>query len=212
MTKKPIIVIGSGGHAKSLIDSIERIGAYDIKGMVSLEQSDTYKDYRVIGNDNDLEKLFQGGINRAAIGIGYLGEGDLRERLVSKLHTIGFDLPAIVDPTAVMASDVQIADGVFIGKGAIINSNVQIGECSIINSGSIVEHDVTVGSFCHVAPGSVLCGDVSLGKASFVGATAVLKQGVKVGERSVIGAGAVTLSSIPSGEVWIGNPAKKMEV
>ena len=44
-----LLILGSGGHAKSLIDAIEHQGKYRIAGLVSLNQSDSYRKYRVIG-------------------------------------------------------------------------------------------------------------------------------------------------------------------
>lgn len=42
----------------------------------------------------------------------------------------------------------------------------------------------------------------------FVGAHSIILKGVTIGERSIIGAGSVVTKSIPSGEIWAGNPAK----
>lgn len=205
-----LLILGSGGHAKSLIDAIEHQGKYRIAGLVSLNQSDSYRKYRVIGCDDDLESLFNQGIRYAAIGIGFLGAGDLRERLVQRLKNIGFFLPLIIDPSAVIADDVEIGEGAFIGKGAILNSGACIGDFSIINSGAIVEHDTFVSNYCHVAPGAVLCGEAKLGVCSFVGAGSVVLPQLSIGDHSIVGAGSVVLKNISSHEVWVGNPAKVM--
>lgn len=210
MDSASILILGSGGHAKSLIDAIEHQGKYRIAGLVSINQSDSYRKYHVIGCDDDLELLFRQGIHCAAIGIGFLGVGDLRERLVQKLKAIGFFLPSIIDPSAVIADDVEVGEGTFIGKGTILNSGAHIGNFSIVNSGAIVEHDTCVGNYCHVAPGAVLCGEVALEACSFVGAGSVVLPQLSIGDHSIVGAGSVVLRNISSHEVWVGNPAKMM--
>lgn len=60
MEMEDIILIGSGGHAKGVIDTIERQGKYRIVGLIEKEENKgkKYKNYEVIGSDDDLEKLF----------------------------------------------------------------------------------------------------------------------------------------------------------
>ena len=157
-------------HAASVIDSLEQEGKYDITGYVVNDEKAGNSDYPIIGTDSDLERLYQSGIRNIAIGIGYLGKSELREKLYKHIKSIGFCLPVISDPSAMISKRAEIAEGTFIGKGAIINRGAVIKEACIINSGAIVEHDCTVDEFSHISVGSVLCGGVSIGKATFVGA------------------------------------------
>ena len=186
-----IVILGNGGHAKSLIDIIEREKRYEIAGYVVNENDSESSGakYPRLGEDAQLEQIFQSGIINAAIGVGYMGRSDLREKLWLQLKKIGFFLPVICDPSAVLAGDVRIGEGSFIGKGSIINANASVGKMCIINTGAIIEHDCEVGDFSHISVGSVLCGNVKVGAASFVGANATVIQGVSIGQGCTIGAG-----------------------
>lgn len=186
-----ILILGNGGHAGSLIDIIERQNKYAISGLVVNEEGADCGGYPVIGKDDDLESLFSGGIKNAAIGVGYLGKSNLREKLYDKLKHIGFELPVICDPSAVLSKRVRIGEGSFIGKGAIINACVSIGKMCIINSGAVIEHDCSVGDFSHVSVASVLCGGVNVGRASFIGANSTVIQGKAIGQGCIIAAGTV---------------------
>lgn len=186
-----IILLGIGGHAHSIVDSIESSNEYSICGFLDVPEKvgEQYRGYEVIGTDDLLEDCFQRGIRNAFVSIGYLGTGNIRNILYERIKAVGFHLPNIVDKTAVIAKDVVMGEGNFVGKEAIINSAAKIGNMCIINTGAIVEHDCKVGDFSHVSVGSVLCGDVHVGQSSFIGANATVIQGKNIGNNCIVGAG-----------------------
>ena len=51
---------------------------------------------------------------------------------------------------------------------------------------------------------------VTIGDHVFVGANAMILKGVTIGEKAIIGAGSVVTKNVPPGEIWGGNPAKKI--
>lgn len=193
-----IILIGIGGHAKGIVDIIEKQDRYHIVGFVNKNgENKYYKEYEVIGDDNDLETFYlENGVKQAFISIGYMGDSDLREKLYERLKSIGYHLPIIIDQTAAIAENVLIGEGTFIGKNAVVNANAKIGRMCIINDGAIIEHDCSVGDFSHVAVGAVVCGMSKIGERSFVGANATVIQCVDVGNCVIIGAATVVLSDI----------------
>lgn len=186
-----IILLGIGGHAHSIVDSIESSNEYSICGFLDVSEKigEQYRGYKVIGTDDLLEDFFQRGIRNAFVSIGFLGTGNIRNILYERIKAVGFHLPNIVDRTAVIAKDVIMGEGNFVGKAAIINSASQIGNMCIINTGAIVEHDCSVRDFSHVSVGSVLCGDVHVGQSSFIGANATVIQGKNIGDNCIVGAG-----------------------
>ncbi len=194
---KKIVLIGYGGHAESIIDSIKQAGVYEIVGYTDLKKADFETDYPYLGNDDVLADVYSKGVDSAAICIGYLGQSDIRDRLYEKVKRIGFRLPCIVDKTAALAADVLIEDGSYVGKGAIVNSKSKIGKMCIVNSGAVVEHGNRVGDFSHVSVGAVLCGNVMVGDHVFVGANATVVQGVNIQAYSSIGAGTIVLKDVP---------------
>ena len=197
-----IIILGKGGHAESLVDIVERENKYEIAGYVvnDIEEVE-YEKYPIIGRDQDLERIFKNGIRYAALGIGYLGKSDLREKLWNKLKTIGYVFPVICDPSAVLAGNVKLGDGTMVGKGAIVNANAAVGKMCIVNTGAIIEHDCVVEDFSHIAVGSVLCGNVRVGRASFIGANATVIQGKCIGNKCIVGAGTVVRKNVGNGHV-----------
>lgn len=193
-----IVLLGCGGHARSVVDCIERNGKFNIAGFISnsMDNSFIYRDYRIIGNDDDLQKIYDSGIRYAFISIAYLGKGNIRDRLYEKLKKIGYRLPVIIDASAVVARDAQIEEGVFVGKNAVVNSNATIGKMAIINTAAIVEHDCQIGPFCHIAVSAVICGASKVGNNTLIGANATIIQSVDIGKDCIIGAGSIIKKNV----------------
>lgn len=204
-----IILIGYGGHARSVADCIERRHAFRIAGYTEFVPQNS--EYRYLGRDDELERLYRNGILNAVICVGYLGKGDLRERLYQKLKKIGYNLPAILDPSAIVSDRAVLGEGSFVGKGAIVNSGAQIGRACIVNTMSLIEHNCVVGDFVHLAVGAVLCGGVLVERNAFVGAGATVLQARRIGEGSLIGAGAVVTTDIPGNCTAVGIPARPIK-
>ena len=164
MDYQKILLVGGGGHCRSVLDSLLSAGGYDDIGIIDPRTSggSAPMNIPVLGGDSDLPRLFAAGWTHAAVTLGSVGNPARRRTLYRMLKDIGFSLPVIADPSAVIGRETTLGEGVFIGKGAVVNSGVQIGPCAIINTGALVEHDCVVGAFAHIGPGGVLCGDVTL--------------------------------------------------
>lgn len=207
---KKIVLLGSGGHAKSVVDSIEQTGEYQIVGFLEVKekQAFSYHNYPVIGTDNDLERLYERGVEYAFITIGYIGKPTARELLYHRLEQAHFQIPVVIDASACIACDVIIGEGSFIGKNAIVNADANIGKMCIINSGVIIEHECEVGDYSHIAVGAVLCGGVCVGRETLIGANATILQERKIGNHAIVGAGTVITKDIARGCTVVGNPAR----
>ncbi len=193
-----IVLLGIGGHAHSVIDSIERAGKYRIIGFFDREemQGSTYRDYPVLGVDADMGRYFEKGVKNAFVTVGFMGQGNVRERLFRQLKEVGYTLPNMIDDTAVVSDHAELGEGVFVGKKAVINADAKIGDMCIVNTGAIIEHDCIVNDFSHISVGSVLCGNVQIGRAAFVGANATVIQGIHIGNKCVIGAGTTVKKNV----------------
>lgn len=210
MGNKRMLLVGGGGHCRSVLDCLRRIGTYETFGII--DQEGTLHSSRfgvpITGSDADLPELFAGGWTSAVIALGSIGNPERRQALFERLKIIGFSLPPVVDPSALIGYEAIVKEGAFIGKGTVVNVGAQIGCCAIINTGAVVEHDCTIGNFVHVSPGCTLCGGVAVGENTHVGAGSVVRQQVQIGRNCLIGAGSVVVSSIPDGAEAYGNPCK----
>lgn len=210
---KKLLLIGGGGHCKTVIEAIESTNAYDDIGIIDLAKNIGEKilNNLIIGSDRDLNELREKGYTDAFISMGSIGHSLKRQALYQMIKELKFKLPIIIDKTANVSSYSQISEGTFIGKKVIINADTVIGKCVILNTGSIIEHDCQIGDFAHLAPGTVLSGDVKIAKAAHIGANSVIRQKITVGEGSLIGIGSVVVKDIEKNSLAFGNPCREVK-
>lgn len=194
---KKIVLIGYGGHANGILDTIRQKEEYEVVGYTDNKPLKENTKYPYLGNDDVLQRIFDEGVHYAAICVGYLGNSNIRDVLYGIVKTIGFQIPAIIDKTAILADDILIGEGSYIGKGAIVNAKSNIGKMCIINSGAVIEHESHVKDFTHVSVNAVLCCNVVLEDHVFIGANATIIQDIQIHHHSRIGAGSVILKDVP---------------
>ena len=193
---KKIFLIGSGGHAKNLINIINE-NNQNIHGIISnkLEKNTKVYNIDVIGNDDDLLSY-----NCSEIllvnGIGFTPKSNARNEFSKKMRKKGYMFLTVIDKNAMVAKNSTLMDGVQIMKGVIIQTNTQIGEDTIINTGSIVEHDCKIASDCHLSPGVVCNGNVTINKRSFVGSGSTIINNITIGKDCFIAAGSIVYEDI----------------
>lgn len=208
-----IILIGGGGHCKSVIDSISKSKEYNIVGILDLHDKvgDEIFGVKVIGTDDKLEYYYKNGVSNIFLTIGSIGDTALRRKLYSVALNIGYSFPNIIDSTAIVSDKIEMGYGNFIGKRTIINAGTKIDNNCIINTGAIIEHDCHIESFCHVAPGATISGNVVIGENTHIGTNSTIIQNIVIGSNSIIGAGSVIVKDIKSNVKAYGNPCKEVK-
>lgn len=179
--KEKIILIGGGGHCKSVIDVVEQEGRFEIAGIIEkyVGESKVVLGYPLIGTDDALEKLRQE-YSYACVSIGHLTSNKVRVKLFEKLKVLEFKMPVIISPFAYVSQHATIGNGTIVMHHAMLNATVEVGENCIINSKALLEHDVFVGDNCHISTGAILNGGVSVASNSFVGSGSIVKQGIEI--------------------------------
>ncbi|WP_051638640.1 acetyltransferase [Butyrivibrio sp. NC2002] len=205
-----IVMIGGGGHCKSVIDAALRTKRYEKIYVTdtTLNAGDNVLGCEVVGNDEALYRLFSEGVTKAFITVGFIKPSGIRRKLFYMANDIGFTFPNIIDPSAVVSAYAKLGTGIFVGKNAVINADATVGDNAIINTGAIVEHDCMVGEFAHIAVGARVCGESRVGDNSLIGAGATILQCVEIGSDSILGAGSVATKNIGTFCTAVGAPAK----
>ena len=209
-----IVLIGGGEHATVIVSILKKIDKYNIVGYTDIVKKGSILGINYLGDDGILETL----INKykscsAVIGIGIITLSHIDKRIIiqKKLGSLGYHLPVIISPHAVINENVELGEGTVIFDNAVIITGTKVGENAIINTNSTIDHDCRIGNHVHVAPGVTLSGRVVVGHKSFIGAGATLIHNISIGENCIIGAGAVVTEDCLKPGTYIGVPAKLIE-
>ena len=189
---KKIILIGGGGHCKSVIDVIEQEKKYKIHGIVDKPKflGSKILGYKVIGSDLDLEYLAQEYKN-AIITVGQVKSPLVRIKLFKMASKAGFKFPSIISPRAYVSKHSSIGMGTIVMHNAVVNADVSIGKNCIINTKSLIEHDCEISDHCHISTNAVLNGSVKMKSKCFIGSSATIRDGIIIKEDSFIKANSL---------------------
>jgi UDP-perosamine 4-acetyltransferase len=195
---KPVAILGGGGHARVVMDTL-RLAGFEILGVVD-PKSDVHLPVGIRHLGVDLSAINPDSCD-LALGVGSIDVGarNPRPRLFAEAKAAGFAFVQFRHPSALVAGDVAVAEGVQIMAGSVIQPGVSLGQNVIVNTSASLDHDCRVGDHVHVAPGVVLSGDVDVGNGVHLGTGAIVIHGVRIGAEAMIGAGVVVTETVAAG-------------
>ena len=202
---EPIVGLGAGTHAKSVLEAIRSAGLYDVVALVD-------DDPRLAGSEllgvPITSSLDAYDAALAFLGVGGIGDTGPRRRAAERLLAADFELPPVLHATAAVSPWATLGRGAQVLATAVVNAEARLGDGALVNTGAVIEHDCVVGEFAHVAPGATLGGGVAVGAGAHVGMGAAVIEGVTVGERAFVAAGAVVVADVAAGVRVAGVPAR----
>jgi len=211
---KDIVVIGSGGFSKQVIEIIETINSFDkeynILGIIDDDKSlmgTEVLGYNVIGDTNYTKQLAH---KREISGVIAIADGNVRKQISKKLNNVKWR--NLIHPSAIVSDYSKMGEGNIICAGVVINPDFKMGNHSHINIGSTLGHDVSILDYVTVMPGGRISGNVKLKSNAMLGTGSTVIQGLIIEENVVLGAGAVVIKNTEPNHLYIGVPAKKNTV
>lgn len=206
---QPVILIGSGGHAKVLIDILHTIKNYTIIGVTSnsLKRGDLFEGYKVLGEDSVIAE-FSPQIHLIAMGLGGYRNNILRGEVYSYIKNLGFTFMNVIHPRAILSESTKLGEGVVIFPGVIVNTEVVIGNNTIIATGSTIDHETIIGNNVLISAGVTIGANVHIQDNSLLALGAKVVSGMTIGRNAVVAAGAVVINNVRENEIVYGVPAK----
>lgn len=199
---KNLYIIGAGGYAKSVLDSLD---CYSYKSISFIDQykTGTHIGYPIISNKIPAELVISDSLFFVAIG-----DNDDRRKWFIEIKRKKGELINVIDTSAIISKNAKIGEGCFIGKYAIVNSDVIVKDNCVINTRALVEHGCRIHAHANISTNAVLNGDVSVEESSFIGSSSVTNGQISIGKNVMVGSGSVVTRSIPDNSVAVGIPAK----
>jgi sugar O-acyltransferase (sialic acid O-acetyltransferase NeuD family) len=207
---KDIIILGSGGHAKVVIDILERMNKYRIIGVtsVSLEKGSSFLGYPVLGDDTVLPAYKEKGINLVAMGLGGYKNNDGRRNLYFFAKEKGFQFVNAIHSASVISNSAILGEGVTIFAGVILNTEVKVGNNVIVATGSTVDHETVIEDHVLVSAGVTIGAYVHIKEGALLALGSKIISGIQIGKDSLIAAGAVVVNNLTDNSRVYGIPAK----
>lgn len=176
-----IIILGSGGHARSCLDVIKMGKKFSFYAFVDNFEKESSK----ILSEKNLAEIRKK-IKYALIGVGQIKSHLPRLKIFNNLKKLNYILPIIKSPIAYISKEATIGEGSILLHRAIINSGAKIGKNTIINTGAIIEHDVTIGNNCHISTGVIINGGCKISDNTFIGSNSVVANNININKLKFI--------------------------
>lgn len=207
----PVVILGAGGHAKVLINCLQLRGqrVLGVTTPDTTQHGTLFCGVPVLGNDNALVAYAPTDV-ALVNGLGSVQCDGRRAALFAVWKKKGYRFASVVHPSAIIADNVVLGEGVQIMAGVVVQPGCTIAENSIVNTRASIDHDVVVGKHVHIAPGCVLSGGISIGDGSHLGTGCVVIQGITIGKSALVAAGAVVVRSVPTNAHMRGVPAREI--
>ena len=210
----PLILVGAGGFTRETVQVVHRIQRvsprWDPIWIVDDDPARTGSEVGGLAVAGDVASVAGHPDASVVVPIGNPANFVARAQVVERLDLGAGRHPTLVDPTAVLGSSVELGWGTIVHPGCVLTADVVVGRHVAMMPTVVLTHDDVVGDFVTFASGVRVGGGARIGEGAYLGAGATIREGVEVGPWSLVGAGAVVVGDVPPGEVWVGNPARRL--
>lgn len=205
MIPRGLLLIGCGGHARSVADVALDLGVEELLFVdVNARPGETIGGFAVT-------PIWPHALRSDWCVMPAAGSASARARAVGEARRQDLALAALVSRRAYVASTAVVMPGAFVAHGAHVGPYARIGEGAIVNTGAVVDHESVVEAYAHVAVNATVAGRCTVGANSALGAGAVVIDNVSVGADISIGAGGVVVADLVEPGVYVGVPVRRVQ-
>ena len=142
-----LLILGAGGFGQMAKETALELGYEQV---VFLDDAAVGED--VIGRCCDYILHHE----EYPVAVAAFGNNKTRLYWTDKLLAAGYQVPALVHPSAVVSPSAVLESGCFVMQRAVVNTHTRLERAALINSGAVVDHDSVVCAGAHVGLGSIV--------------------------------------------------------
>lgn len=212
---KDLVIYGAGGFGReiaAIIQSINKVTpTWNALGFIDdgvpAGTSNSYG--KVLGNLSFLNEF----PNPISVVIA-IASPKILEMLVQKITNPNISYPNIIAPDVLFfdKATLIIGKGNVLGFGCRLSTDVKLGNFNMVNGMTSIGHDVKIGDYNVFQPETRISGETNIGNSNFFGVRSLALQGLKIGNHTRIGAGSVVMRNTKDNCLYLGNPAKRVEI
>ena len=216
---KDIAIFGAGGFGREIACLIEWIN----KSIKNEEEKwnlvGFFADGATIGEKNEYGTLLGGRkeLNERTKPLGLviaIGTPKAVRYIAESITNPKVFFPNLIAPNVVFldAENYKIGRGNIICNNCMVSCNVTIGDFNIFNGYIPIGHDTVIGNYNVIMPSVNISGGVVMGNGNFMGVKSTVLQYLKIGNDVRVGANSLIMRNTKDGKLYVGVPAKKMEL
>ena len=205
---KPLILVGGGGHCRSVIDAAQSAGL-TVKGILdkSAPVGTEVLGVSVIGGDDMIADLVYDW--DFVVTVGFIRDNTVRQKLCLQIQNADGNFGTVIASTAYVSPYAQIGSGTVVLQHATVNAAARVGANCILNTGCVIEHDCVIGAGTHISTGVLVNGGARIGQNTFIGSGTVVNNGISVCDGVIVASGSVVTKDITEPGFYRGAPAIK---
>ena len=212
---KDIAIYGFGGFGHEVACLINHINracpTWNLIGYIDdgVEAGTSCKYGKVLGNCETLNAW-----DKPISVVIAIGSTKYLEIVSKRITNPNVDFPNLIAPNVFYFDE----ESVVMGKGNIItfgcrfSCNIRIGDFNVLNGNVSLGHDACIGNYNVMFPETRISGQATIGDRNFFGARTFVAQCLKLGNDCRYGAGCYVLRKTKDDNLYMGNPAKKIEI
>ena len=162
---KPLIILGSGGYGRTVLDVAEQLGYNPIIVLDDADSEHPLASFEAYLNFPEAEF------------IPAFGNNEFRLQWCDRIVSVGGQLATLNHPTAYVSPKASLSPGTVVLPKAVVNTGTTVGKGCIINIGALIDHDCVIEEGAHICLGAIVKGENRIKRLSKIEAGEIVERG-----------------------------------